>query len=91
MTPAHLPNPQQGTEMQDNDSNNSPSKTAKAAGLKSIEQVSQLTGKPRVTINNWFHRERSLFDVVIAGCVAILEDRKRKAQEDEKNENPNHS
>ena len=47
-----------------------PSQQAKAAGLKSLTEVSQMTGQSLNTLPNW-HRDKSdLFRIVIAGCVA---------------------
>ena len=47
-----------------------PSQQAKAAGLKSLTEVSQMTGQSLNTLTNW-HRDKSdLFRIVIAGCVA---------------------
>lgn len=45
--------------------------TAKATGLASLAEVSRMTGVSVVTLNNWFKNKRPLFDVVLAGCVAI--------------------
>ena len=47
-----------------------PSKQAKAAGLKSLRQASQITGVPERTLYDWFKDKRKLFDTVILGCVA---------------------
>ena len=45
-------------------------KAAKAAGLKSLAEVSEITGIGRETLRVW-HRDRPrLFDVILAGCVA---------------------
>lgn len=57
-----------------------PSQQAKAAGLKSLRQVSQMQGykpdgKPVVseqTLTNWHRNKPLLFKTVIAGCVAIV-------------------
>lgn len=49
-----------------------PSQQAKAAGLKSLTQVSQITGVSLNTLTNW-HRDKSeLFRVVLLGCIAEL-------------------
>ena len=46
-----------------------PSQQAKAAGLKSLSQVSQITGVSLQTLNNWHRDKPELFAVVLAGCV----------------------
>ena len=48
-----------------------PSECAKSAGLKSLSQISEITGISSHTLINW-HRDRpKLFKVVLAGCVVI--------------------
>lgn len=47
------------------------SQQAKAAGLKSLLQVQQLTGQSAQTLINWHRDKPELFRVVIAGCVAL--------------------
>lgn len=50
-----------------------PSQQAKAAGLKSLTQVKDLTGISLNTLTNW-HRDRpQLFEVVIEGCISKLQ------------------
>jgi hypothetical protein len=51
------------------------SQSAKAAGLKSLTEVEQMTGKPCQTLRNWYRDERRLFDAVIRGCAAIKADK----------------
>ena len=46
---------------------------AKSAGLKSLAQVSQITGISRQTLENWHRNRQQLFDVILAGCVAKME------------------
>lgn len=46
------------------------SEQAKAAGLKSLKQVSDMVKKPRETLYNWHRYNPDLFNIVIAGCVA---------------------
>jgi len=46
-----------------------PSQQAKAAGLKSLLEVSELTGTSIQTLSNWAKNKPELFSVVIAGCV----------------------
>lgn len=48
---------------------NSAAATAKAAGLKSLAQVSEITGVSAQTLNNWFNDKPRLFDTLIAGCA----------------------
>lgn len=47
-----------------------PSQQAKAAGLKSLLQVSDLTGVSVQTLSNWAKNKPELFAFVLAGCVA---------------------
>lgn len=59
-----------------------PSKQAKAAGLKSLTQARDMlgtnkNGHPMVslqTLTNWHRNKPELFRVVIAGCVAVIEE-----------------
>lgn len=53
-----------------------PSQQAKAAGLKSLLQVSETTGVSMQTLSNWHKNKPALFAVVIAGCVSIIEKQK---------------
>ena len=48
-----------------------PSKAAKAAGLKSLREVQDLTSQSAQTLTNWHKNKPELFRVVIAGCAAI--------------------
>lgn len=48
-----------------------PSQQAKASGLKSLTEVSLLTGVSLQTLTNWHRDKPKLFAVVIAGCAAI--------------------
>jgi hypothetical protein len=45
------------------------SEQAKAAGLKSLAQVSELTGVSFQTLNNWSKHKPDLFRVVLLGCA----------------------
>jgi len=45
------------------------SQQAKQAGLKSLAQVSELTGVSFQTLNNWANSKPDLFEVVLLGCV----------------------
>ena len=46
-----------------------PSKQAKELGLKSLTQVSELSGQSLQTLTNWFNDKPELFEVVLLGCV----------------------
>lgn len=46
-----------------------PSQQAKSVGLKSLTQVSQLTGQSLNTLTNWHRDKKDLFDIVLLGCV----------------------
>ena len=50
-----------------------PSKQAKEAGLKSLKQVSVMTGKPVTTLHNWHKDSPRLFKIVLIGCAALDE------------------
>lgn len=50
-----------------------PSQQAKQAGLDSLAEVSRMTGVRFQTLNNWARNKPDLFQVVIAGCVAMKE------------------
>ena len=45
-----------------------PSQQAKAAGLKSLTQVSQITGVSLNTLTNWHRDKQLLFKIVLLGC-----------------------
>jgi|TARA_R100001480_G_scaffold46963_2_gene60059 hypothetical protein len=49
-----------------------PSKQAKELGLKSLTQVSELTGQSLQTLTNWFNDKPYLFEIVLLGCVVKL-------------------
>jgi hypothetical protein len=53
----------------------SASSTAKKAGLKGLALVIEMTGQSRQTLQNWHKDKPDLFNVVIAGCVALIGDR----------------
>ena len=48
-----------------------PSQQAKAAGLKSLTSVSDITGVSLQTLTNWHRDKPKLFAAVLAGCVAL--------------------
>lgn len=45
---------------------------AKAIGLKSLKQVTELTGIGARTLFNWSQQRPALFDVVLRGCYATV-------------------
>lgn len=49
-----------------------PSQQAKSVGLKSLTQVSEMTGVSLQTLTNWAKNKPELFETVLAGCVARL-------------------
>lgn len=49
---------------------------AKAAGIKSLSAVSELTGVSLQTLTNWHKNKPMLFAVVLAGCVSIKDSNK---------------
>lgn len=49
-----------------------PSKQAKAAGLKNLLQVQELTKQSAQTLTNWHRDKPELFAVVLAGCVRLI-------------------
>lgn len=48
-----------------------PSEQCKAAGLKNLEQLSQITGVSVQTLVNWSRAKPRLFQVVILGAVVL--------------------
>lgn len=48
------------------------SKQAKELGLKSLTQVSELTGQSLQTLTNWFKDKPELFEIVLLGCKEKL-------------------
>lgn len=44
------------------------SEQAKAAGLKSLAEVSRLSGVSAQTLTNWHQHKPQLFEVVLLGC-----------------------
>ena len=47
-----------------------PSQQTKSVGLKSLAQVSEMTGVSRQTLINWHRNKPNLFSVVLYGCLA---------------------
>lgn len=50
--------------------NLTPSQQAKAAGLKNLRQVEELTGQSAQTLTNWHRDKPELFRIVLLGCVS---------------------
>lgn len=48
------------------------SQKAKSAGLKNLAEITRLTGVSPQTLNNWAVQKPQLFEVVLAGCKAVL-------------------
>lgn len=48
-----------------------PSQQCKAAGLKSLDELSEITAVSRFTLRNWHHEKPQLFRAVLVGAVAI--------------------
>lgn len=46
-----------------------PSKKAKACGLKDLQEMAELANKPVNTLKTWFKTNPELFDVVLSGCI----------------------
>jgi hypothetical protein len=49
----------------------SASKEAKAAGLPNLKYVYTQANVKRTTFNGWYHSNRQLFDVVVAGVKSL--------------------
>lgn len=45
------------------------SKTAKKAGLKSLEEMSTISTVPTRTLKHWFKKRATLFKVLLEGCL----------------------
>jgi hypothetical protein len=57
-----------------------PSQQAKETGLKSLSQVSELTGVSLQTLTNWHKHKPLLFNVVCMGCKTIHESNVEQAK-----------
>ena len=55
-----------------------PSQQAKAAGLKNLAVVVEMTGVSYQTLLNWHKNKPRLFAVVLMGCKKINSDKKRE-------------
>ncbi|NOY72178.1 MAG: hypothetical protein GXP14_07340 [Gammaproteobacteria bacterium] len=47
-----------------------PSEKCKASGLKSLSELSEISGTSVQTLNNWHKNKPILFDLVLRGAVA---------------------
>ena len=47
-----------------------PSEQCKAAGLKSLVALSEMSGESVQTLNNWYKNKPRLFELVLMGAVA---------------------
>jgi len=54
------------------DPKKTPSKQVKSVGLKSLTQVSNITGVSLNTLTNWCRDKPELFRIVLIGCKADL-------------------
>jgi len=48
------------------------SQQAKSMGLKSLKQVSEITGQSMQTLDNWSKHKPDLFRIVLIGCHTEL-------------------
>jgi hypothetical protein len=46
-----------------------PSDQCKAAGLKSLAELSRISGESVQTLNNWHRNKPKLFEIVLKGCL----------------------
>ena len=52
-----------------------PSEICKLAGLSGLGELSDLTEQSVQTLNNWHKHKTALFEIVVAGAVAIKTNR----------------
>lgn len=52
------------------DARMTPAQRAKAAGLKSLQQMADISGVPTRTLRDWYKTKPQLFDIILAGCTA---------------------
>ncbi len=53
-----------------------PSEQCKAAGLKSLVELSRITGESQQTLINWHKKKPRLFQVVIAGALSLIDNQR---------------
>lgn len=46
-----------------------PSEKCKQAGLKSLNELAEISGESVQTLNNWFKYKPAVFDLVLRGAV----------------------
>jgi len=46
-----------------------PSKYCKSRGLKSLKELSDISGKHPETLRRWFYEEDPMLDLLIDGCL----------------------
>jgi len=46
-----------------------PSEKCKAAGLKSLAELAEISGASIQTLNNWFKNKPIIFDLVLRGAI----------------------
>jgi len=54
-------------------------KAVKAAGMKSLAEVSEITGIGRETLRVWNRDRPRLFGIILSGCIAEKEKRENSA------------
>jgi len=57
--------------MTDNKVTMTPSEQCKAAGLKSLAELSRITGKTVQTLINWHREDPEFFRIVLAGALVV--------------------
>lgn len=60
-----------------------PSELCKAAGLKSLAELSEITGESVQTLNNWHKNKPCLFGVVVTGAAAKKLETSNQNEQDE--------
>lgn len=55
------------------------SEQCKAAGIRSLVELSEMVRKPPQTLRNWHRDSPELFEIVIIGCVKKKNDKAVKA------------
>lgn len=53
-----------------------PSEKCKAAGLKSLAELSEITGESVQTLNNWNKNKPHFFEIVLAGAIVVKKQNK---------------
>jgi len=50
-------------------SGSTPAKYCKSRGLKSLKELSDMSGKHPETLRRWFYEEDPILDLIIDGCL----------------------